>query len=73
MTINVKDLLTVEQAAAELNVQPVSVRRYLQTRKLTSYRIGGRRLIDPADIAAFIAAGRREAITAGSPSNGVER
>jgi len=56
MTINVKDLLTVEQAAAELNVQPVSVRRYLQTRKLTS-----------------IAAGRREAITAGSPSNGVER
>jgi len=64
MTINVKDLLTIEQAAAELNVQPMSVRRYIQTRKLASYRIGGRRLIDAADIAAFIAASRRKATAA---------
>jgi excisionase family DNA binding protein len=65
MPTNAKSLLTIEQAAVELDKSPVTIRRYVQTGKLTHYRIGGEVRIDPADIAAFIAAGRREAIAAG--------
>ena len=65
MPTNAKSLLTIEQAAVELDKSPVTIRRYVQTGKLAHYRIGGEVRIDPADIAAFIAAGRREAIAAG--------
>jgi len=65
MPTNAKSLLTIEQAAVELDKSPVTIRRYVQTGKLAHYRIGGEVRIDPVDIAAFIAAGRREAIAAG--------
>jgi excisionase family DNA binding protein len=60
MPTNVKSLLTVDQAAELLGVKPLTVRRYIGDSWLASYRIGGRRLIDPTDIVAFIAAGRNE-------------
>src|SRR5215471_18132829 len=41
MPTNAKSLLTIEQAAVELDKSPVTVRRYVQTGKLAHYRIGG--------------------------------
>jgi excisionase family DNA binding protein len=59
MPTNAKDLLTVTEAAAALDKSVATVRRWVQTRRLTHYRIGGEVRIAPADIAALIAAGRR--------------
>jgi excisionase family DNA binding protein len=60
MPANAKSLLTIGQAAEELDKSPVTIRRYVQKGKLTHYRIGGEVRIDPAHIVALIAAGYRK-------------
>jgi excisionase family DNA binding protein len=57
-----KDLLTVPQAAEALDKSINTIRRWVQTRKLAHYRIGGEIRISRDDVAAIIAAGRRLAL-----------
>ena len=57
--IDARELLTVTQAAAALDKSVATIRRWVQSRQLAHYRIGGEIRIAPADIAALIAAGRR--------------
>jgi excisionase family DNA binding protein len=57
-----KDLLTVPQAAEALDKSIVTIRRWVQTRKLAHYRIGGEVRIGRDDVAAMIMAGRRPAL-----------
>jgi excisionase family DNA binding protein len=55
-------LLTVREAAPFLRCSEKTLRRYVERREIPSYKIGGKRLFDPADLAAYIAAGREEAV-----------
>jgi len=59
MPTNARELLTVTQAAEALDKSVATIRRWVQSRRLGHYRIGGEIRIAPADIAALIAAGRR--------------
>ena len=62
MPTDAKDLLTVPQAAEALDKSIVTIRRWVQTRKLAHYRIGGEVRIGRDDVASMIAAGRRPAL-----------
>ena len=64
MPTNASELLTVTQAAAALDKSVATIRRWVQSRRLAHYRIGGGVRIAPADIAALIAAGRRLPVAA---------
>ena len=64
MPTDAKELLTVNQAAEALDKSVATIRRWVQSRQLAHYRIGGEVRIAPADIAALIAAGRRLPIAA---------
>ncbi|MGH2779855.1 MAG: helix-turn-helix domain-containing protein [Gaiellaceae bacterium] len=46
--------LTVDEVAAVLRCQPEKIYRLAARGVLPSYKIEGRRLFDPADIAAFL-------------------
>jgi excisionase family DNA binding protein len=59
MPTDARELLTVTQAAEALDKSVATIRRWVQSRHLAHYRIGGEIRIAPADIAALIAAGRR--------------
>jgi excisionase family DNA binding protein len=55
MAMDVRDLLTEQQAAERLDIDPATLRRWLQEGRLPYYRLGGRRIrIAPADIDIFI-------------------
>jgi len=64
MPTDATQLLTISQAAEALDKSLPTLRRWIQRRKLAHYRIGGEVRIDPADIAALIAASRRLPIAA---------
>ena len=64
MIIDAKAMLTIPQAAEALGKSVPTLRRWVQRRQLAHYRIGGEVRIDPADITALIAAGRRLPIAA---------
>jgi excisionase family DNA binding protein len=64
MPTDATQLLTVERAADALDKSIPTIRRWIQQKKLAHYKIGGEIRIDPADIAALIAAGRRLPIAA---------
>jgi excisionase family DNA binding protein len=51
-------LLTAPQVAEILNISERGVRRLASTGELPSVQIGGSRRFDPADVEAFIDAGR---------------
>ena len=57
-----RDLLTVPQAAEALDKSIPTIRRWVQTRKLAHYRIGGEVRIGRDDVTAMIVAGRRPAL-----------
>jgi len=59
MPTNANELLTVTQAAEALDKSVATISRWVQSRQLAHYQIGGEIRIAPADIAALIAAGRR--------------
>jgi excisionase family DNA binding protein len=53
-------LLTKEQAAERLGTKPRFVRRLVEQGRIPHYRVGRFVRIDPADLAAFLAAARVE-------------
>lgn len=57
------ELLTVEQAADRIRMSARYVRRLIAERRIGFYRLGRSVRIDPADLTAFIIAGRIEPIT----------
>jgi excisionase family DNA binding protein len=54
-------LLTVEEAAERLGTSVRFLRRLIAERRIAFVRVGRHVRIDPADLEAFIAAGRVEA------------
>lgn len=57
------ELLTIEQAADRISMSARYVRRLIGERRIVFYRIGRSVRIDPADLTAFVTAGRIEPIT----------
>lgn len=57
------ELLTVEQAADRIRMSARYVRRLIAERRIRFYRLGRSVRIDPADLTAFVTAGRIEPIT----------
>jgi excisionase family DNA binding protein len=53
-------LLTKEQAAERLSTKPRFIRRLIEQGRIPHYRVGRFIRIDPADLAAFLAAARVE-------------
>jgi len=49
------------EAAAMLGIKPGTLRLWVMNKKIPSYKIGGKRLFDKADIVAFIEKSRIEA------------
>ena len=58
------ELLTVEQAADQIRMSARYVRRLISERRIGFYRLGRSVRIDPAELTAFVTAGRIEPITA---------
>jgi excisionase family DNA binding protein len=56
-------LLTVVQAAEHMNTTPRFVRRLIAERRIAYTKVGRMVRLELADVEAFIAAGRVEAIT----------
>ncbi len=56
-------LVPLALAGEPWGLTPRYLRRLVEQHGLVHYRIGGRILVDPADLAAMIAAGRRGART----------
>jgi excisionase family DNA binding protein len=59
-----EDLLTIEEAAARLNMSARYVRRLVAERRIAFHRLGRAVRFDPADLAAFVREGRVEPMTA---------
>jgi len=57
------ELLTVEQAADRIRMSARYVRRLVSERRIGFYRLGRSVRIDPAELTAFVTAGRIEPIT----------
>lgn len=64
------ELIGIEAAALRLGLSPWTVRRWICDRRITSCKIGTRRLIPVSEIGRLISAGlepRDEAPTSGTP------
>jgi len=63
------ELIGIEAAAARLSLSPWTLRRWISDRRITSVRIGTRRLIPVAEIARLISVGveQRHETTGGTP------
>ena len=57
------ELLTVEQAADRIRMSARYVSRLIAERRIGFYRLGRSVRIDPAELAAFVTAGRIDPIT----------
>jgi len=57
------ELLTVEQAADRIRMSARYVRRLIAERRIGFYRLGRSVRIDPAELTAFVTAGRIDPIT----------
>lgn len=66
------ELLTVEQAADRIRMSARYVRRLIAERRIRFYRLGRSVRIDPADLTAFVTAGRIEPITETTVWNGLK-
>ena len=62
-TSHAGDLLTVEQAADRIRMSARYVRRLIAERRIGFYRLGRSVRIDPAELTAFVTAGRIEPIS----------
>lgn len=60
------ELLTINEAASRIGMSARYVRRAVAERQIAFHRIGRSIRIDPADLAAFVHAGRVEPMTAES-------
>ncbi|ABP52544.1 excisionase family DNA-binding protein [Salinispora tropica] len=57
------ELLTIQEAASRIGMSVRYVRRAVAERQIAFHRIGRSIRIDPADLAAFVHAGRVEPMT----------
>ncbi|MFG1607189.1 helix-turn-helix domain-containing protein [Actinoplanes sp. NPDC049265] len=57
------ELLTIEEAAQRLNMSVRYLRRAVAERRVAFHRLGRSVRFDPADLAAFVQAGRVEPMT----------
>ena len=57
------ELLTVEQAADRIRMSARYVRRLIAERRIGFYRLGRSVRIDPAELTAFVTAGRIDPIS----------
>jgi excisionase family DNA binding protein len=57
------ELLTIEQAADRIRMSARYVRRLIAERRIGFYRLGRSVRIDPAELTAFVTAGRIDPIT----------
>ena len=57
------DMLTVEQAAKQMNMSVSHVRRLVSERRIAFHRLGRRVRLDPVDVRAYVDEGRVEPIT----------
>ena len=57
---NEPELIGIEAAAARMSLSPWTLRRWISDRRITSVRIGTRRLIPDSEIARLINAGTEE-------------
>ena len=64
--VRVADLLTIAETAERLRVSARTVEREIAAGRLACVRIRSRRLVDPADLAAYIAASREQTWQSGS-------
>ena len=58
------ELLTIEEAAVRIGMSPRYIRRLIAERRIVFYRLGRAVRLDPADLAAHVAAGRVEPMSA---------
>jgi excisionase family DNA binding protein len=58
------EMLTIEEAAARIGMSVRYIRRAVAERQIAFHRLGRSIRIDPADLAAFVHAGRVEPMTA---------
>lgn len=49
-TLNQKELLTLNEAAALLNVMPVTMRRWILTGVVKSYKVGKKHIVSKEDL-----------------------
>jgi excisionase family DNA binding protein len=70
-TVNT-NYLTVKQAAEYLNTSVRFVRRLIAERRVAFHKVGAHVRLSVADLDAFLAAGRVDAITAASVARGVK-
>ena len=56
------ELLTVEQVAKKLQLTTRTIERMIKDKRLKSFKIGRARRIDAADLEAFIAEQKRQAM-----------
>jgi excisionase family DNA binding protein len=66
-------LLTLEEAAALIKMSPRYVRRLVTERRIVFYRLGRAVRFAPADLAAFVQAGRVEPMTPETVWSGLGR
>ena len=67
------ELLTIDQAANRISMSARYVRRLIAERRIVFYRLGRNVRIDPADLIAFVTAGRIEPITETTVWNDLRR
>ena len=67
------ELLTIEEAAARLNMSVRYIRRAVAERQIAFHRLGRAIRFAPADLAAFVHAGRVEPMTAENVWHGLRR
>ena len=67
------ELLTIDQAANRISMSARYVRRLIAERRIVFYRLGRTVRIDPADLMAFVTAGRIEPITETTVWNDLRR
>ena len=58
-TANLPTLLTIEQVATTLQVNPRTIRRWIETGDLVTHRFGRGYRVSEADLQAFIRLGRQ--------------
>jgi excisionase family DNA binding protein len=64
MAASFTPLLDIDTAAERLSVDVRFMRRLVAERRIQHYKVGKFLRFDPADLDAFVLAGRREAISA---------
>ncbi len=57
-----RNLATISEAAAYLGVPIGTVRYWVHLKRLPSFKVGRRRLLDVADLARFLESCREEAV-----------